>query len=219
MPKGFSPHEKEHIQERLLAEGERLFSAFGLKKTNIEELANAAGISKGAFYQFYSSKEDLFMDVVERAEISFRQQVLDAVDRPGDSPHSRLFVILQTSFRLWKTIPLLQFFSSSEVEVLARRVPPEKIQQHLQSDRSFTDALIERCQTAGIPICIDADLLDGLLHSLFFTSLHEGDLAQDHFHGALEILLDLTAGFCLGEFGLSPENPAAALQAQRGDQA
>jgi len=217
MPKGFSPHEKEHIQARLLTEGERLFSLFGLKKTNIEELAGAAGISKGAFYQFYPSKEDLFMDVVERAEISFRQQVLEAVEQPGDSPRARLFAILQTSFRLWKTIPLLQFFTSGEMEIVARRIPPEKIQQHLQSDRVFITTLIERCQSAGIPVCVDADLFDGLLHALFFTSLHESDLGPGHFHGALDVLLDLTAGYCLGEFELSPENPAAALPAHRSE--
>ena len=53
MPKGFTEHEKELIGQRLLEQGYRLFSAYGLKKTNIEEIARAAGISKGAYYNFY----------------------------------------------------------------------------------------------------------------------------------------------------------------------
>lgn len=56
MPKAFSEEEKEWIRERLLQEGEKQFSAYGLRKTNIEELADAAGISKGAFYIFFSPK-------------------------------------------------------------------------------------------------------------------------------------------------------------------
>ena len=73
MPRAFSEQEKELIRKRLLEQGHRQFSAYGLRKTNIEELAEAAGISKGAFYLFYASKEAIFMDVVEQVEERFRQ--------------------------------------------------------------------------------------------------------------------------------------------------
>ncbi len=86
MPKGFTEYEKELIRKRLLEQGQRLFSAYGLKKTNVEEIAKAAGISKGAFYNFYDSKEALFMDVVEQAEIRLRQEILAVIDLPGSSP-------------------------------------------------------------------------------------------------------------------------------------
>ena len=66
MPKAFTEQEKELIRKRLLEQGYKQFSAYGLRKTNIEEVASACGISKGAFYLFYPSKEALFMDVVER---------------------------------------------------------------------------------------------------------------------------------------------------------
>ena len=78
--------------------GLQAFSAYGLKKTNVEEIAEAAGISKGAFYIFYESKEALFMDVIEQAEIRFRQEVLAAVDLPGPSPRARLFAVLKKAF-------------------------------------------------------------------------------------------------------------------------
>ncbi len=86
MPKAFTDYEKNMIGERLLAQGYIQFSTRGLKKTSIEELAMAAGISKAAFYIFYESKEALFMDVVEQAEERFRSEVLAAIDLPGPSP-------------------------------------------------------------------------------------------------------------------------------------
>ena len=88
MPKGFTEHEKELIRKRLLEQGYKQFSAYGLKKTNVEELAEASGISKGAFYLFYESKEALFMDVIELAEERFRQEILAAIDLPGPSPRA-----------------------------------------------------------------------------------------------------------------------------------
>ena len=68
MPKAFTVDEKELISKRLLEQGYKQFSTYGLKKTSIEGLAVAAGISKASFYVFYESKESLFMDIVEQAE-------------------------------------------------------------------------------------------------------------------------------------------------------
>src|SRR5260221_5269003 len=89
MPKGFTEREKDLIRARLIKAGDKQFSAHGLKKTSIEELTEAAKISKGAFYLFYESKEALFMDVAEQAEQRSRQEIFAAIDRPGPSPRAR----------------------------------------------------------------------------------------------------------------------------------
>jgi AcrR family transcriptional regulator len=111
MPKAFTEQEKELIRKRLLEQGHKQFSAYGLRKTNIEELAEAAGISKGAFYLFYDSKEALFMEVVEQVEERLRQELFAMVDLPGPSPRARLFAILHHAFHRVKTIPLLRFLT------------------------------------------------------------------------------------------------------------
>ncbi len=88
MPRAFTEQERTVIGRRLLQQGYRLFSTYGLAKTNVEEIAKAAGISKGAFYLFYESKEALFMDVIEEAEVRVRQELLAVIDsaRPIASP-------------------------------------------------------------------------------------------------------------------------------------
>ena len=62
MPK-FSDAEKEIIKQKLMQEGERLFTSYGIKKVTIDEIVQAAGIAKGSFYSFYSNKEHLYMDI------------------------------------------------------------------------------------------------------------------------------------------------------------
>lgn len=47
MPR-FSEREKERIRSKLYAEGERLFTAHGIKKVTIDDLAEAAGIAKAS---------------------------------------------------------------------------------------------------------------------------------------------------------------------------
>lgn len=205
MPKAFSEQEKQTIQARLLEEGRKQFATFGLTKTRVEELATGAGISKGAFYNFYASKEALFMDVVEAAEKDFQQEVLTTLAQPGPSPHARLYAVLHKAFTLWKTIPILRIFTQADYAILARRIPPETFQAHLQSDSHFIEELIVRGQQVGIPIQVQPEQLDGLLHTLFFASLHEDDFGEGALTEAIEILLHLTVAFCLGDVKLPVE--------------
>ena len=207
MPKGFTQQEKEWIGKRLLEQGYKQFSAYGLKKTNVEELAQAAGISKGAFYLFYESKEALFMDVAEFTEKRFRQEVLATVDLPGPTPRTRLFAVLKKAFALFETIPILRFFTSSDYDLLFQRIPAGKLQEHLANDRVFFEELVTRCQKAGIPITARADEISGLLYPIVLSIFHKDDLGLNNFSDSIDLLLELVAAFCLGEVESQLQKP------------
>ncbi len=202
MPKGFTEHEKELIRKRLIEQGYKQFSAYGLKKTNVEELAAAARISKGAFYLFYDSKEALFMDAVELAEQRYRQEILAMADRPGPSPRARLYAVFKQSFTVMRSMPILKFISGSDFELLFRRLPAEKLQEHLAGDQAFFVELVEHCRHAGIPVRVQPAEIGRLLYPLVLASLHEDDLNLGDFGGNVDALLELIAAFCLGEVDL-----------------
>ncbi|HWZ19270.1 MAG TPA: TetR/AcrR family transcriptional regulator [Ktedonobacteraceae bacterium] len=214
MPKAFTEHEKDLISKRLIEQGYKLFSVYGLKKTSIEELAQAAGISKGAFYLFYESKEALFMDVAELAEQHFRQDILATVDLPGPSPRARMFAILKKGFSLLKTIPILQFLTGSDYDLIFRRTPPEKFQEHLANDRVFLDELIAHCRKAGIPIQAKPDDIITLLYPLILSTLHEDDYGAFRLGGGVDVFLELVAAFCLGEVKLQNQQPNKTMPSQ-----
>ncbi len=199
MPKAFSEREKELIRKRLLEEGYRLFSIYGLKKTNVEEIALASGISKGAFYLFYGSKEALFMDIIEQTETRVRQELIAAIDLPGPSPRARLFAILKKALTLFRTIPMLQFFTGGDIELLFRKLPAEKFQEHLVNDQIFFKELITRCQQSGIPIQAPTEQIMGLLYQVILSIFHEDELSRNNFGSSTDLLLELVAAFCLGE--------------------
>jgi AcrR family transcriptional regulator len=203
MPRGFTEDEKGLIGQRLLEQGYKQFSAYGLRKATVEELASAAGISKGAFYLFYDSKEALFMGVIEQTvEKRFRQDLLAMVDVPGPSPRARLLAILQKAFALFKTIPLLRYFTSSDYDLLFRRVPPEKLQQHRAGDQAFIEELVDHCRKAGIPVRAQPEDIGDLLYALLLSAVHEDDWAAwgaGASGRAFDLLLELVAAFCLGE--------------------
>ncbi len=81
MARSFTEQEKQNIQLKLLAECEKSWSKFGYKKTSIDELCGKVGISKGAFYAFFESKEALFCDTMRLVQdrlYGYANQVMES---------------------------------------------------------------------------------------------------------------------------------------------
>ena len=58
---------KERTRQRLLAEAQRLFRERGYAATSLEQIAEAAEVTKGAIYGHFASKEDLMLSALEAA--------------------------------------------------------------------------------------------------------------------------------------------------------
>src|SRR3984957_2013533 len=92
---------KERTRQRLLAEAQRLFRERGYAATSLEQIAEAAEVTKGAIYGHFASKEDLMVSALEAAPAPdysalndgsrpLRERLAEfgravAVDEPGDN--------------------------------------------------------------------------------------------------------------------------------------
>jgi len=203
MPKGFSQREKEIIHARLIRNGQEFFETHGVRKTNIEELTRSVGISKGAFYLFYPSKEALFFEILERYEADFRKQMLATQAHATGTPRERVRQVLEKAFTAWKTIPLFRNFDKVEYEYLLRKLPEETAAAHLRSDESFVGELIDTWRASGVPIQGEAPEISGLMKALFFVSLHAEDIGVQVYPATIQRLVDMVSASLTGE--IAPE--------------
>jgi AcrR family transcriptional regulator len=56
---------KTMTRQRVLVEAQRLFRERGYAATSLEQIADAADVTKGAIYGHFSSKEDLLLSAIE----------------------------------------------------------------------------------------------------------------------------------------------------------
>jgi AcrR family transcriptional regulator len=54
------------VPRRLLTVATRLFAKKGFESTSVQEIVEAAGVTKGAMYHYFSSKDDLLYEVYAR---------------------------------------------------------------------------------------------------------------------------------------------------------
>jgi AcrR family transcriptional regulator len=52
------------VRSKLLSAAEHVFGAMGVDRAHVEAIASAAGVSKGAFYNHFTSKDDAFLELV-----------------------------------------------------------------------------------------------------------------------------------------------------------
>jgi len=199
MPKAFSEQEKETLRAQFQAKGKKLFEKHGLKKTSVDELTQTVGVSKGAFYLFYESKEELFLEVLEQIEKDIQTSILDFAMKPKTNARQNLSNMLKNFLITWDDYPLLKNFSKSDFDYLVRKIPAERVMKHANSDTEFTNELLKKIKREGIIVTAPPRQITSLIKSLFFIGLHRDDLGREAYEESMDILIDLISGYILGE--------------------
>ena len=75
MPKIFDEQEKARLRKAMFLTGFRLLKEEGMTHMSVEKITSACGIGKSTFYNFFSSKEDFVLQMIEDK----RQNALESV--------------------------------------------------------------------------------------------------------------------------------------------
>jgi AcrR family transcriptional regulator len=79
----------EATRRKLLDSAEQIFARDGFEAARLEDIASVAGYTRGAFYANFSSKEDIFLALLEHW-IGGRIEQVSSLLRRHDTPEKRL---------------------------------------------------------------------------------------------------------------------------------
>ncbi len=68
----------------LLNCAKELFATRGFKDTNVADITRQAGFSVGTFYNYYPSKDKLFVEILEQETAALIKQIMNSLDLDGD---------------------------------------------------------------------------------------------------------------------------------------
>lgn len=71
---------REHTRNLLLDAAKDVFARRGFEGASLEEIAEAAGYTRGAIYKHFGSKEELFLAVNKRWNESFLETFVESID-------------------------------------------------------------------------------------------------------------------------------------------
>jgi AcrR family transcriptional regulator len=187
MPRAFTDTERDAIRARLMDAGRELFARRGIRATTVEQLARAAGISKGAFYLFYPSKEALFFALMEEIETALQGRLEAQV---AEAPHDALRMLLRTSLTARDENPVLDLATSEEAIAMMRTMTPEEQRAFMNRDVELTAGIVERLAQHGVRVAVEPTVLAGLLRALVFVGMHRDDIGAEVAPAVQEYLVD-----------------------------
>jgi TetR/AcrR family transcriptional regulator len=85
----------------LLAAAFRVFAARGYRATRLEDVADAAGVTKGAIYHYFHSKEDLLRRAVQSRHRSMFADIETALEREQAPAAARIRFVLRKVWLHW----------------------------------------------------------------------------------------------------------------------
>ena len=127
MPIRFSDQEKETIRRKLMEACAESWTQCGYKKTGVDGLCRSAGISKGAFYLFFDSKEALFCEVI----CAVQQRIYDTAAKLIAEKPDKNGVIdaLCYLYREYDKNNFLHDSTSTDYNTLTDRLSPEQLEK------------------------------------------------------------------------------------------
>lgn len=165
MPK-FSDKERELIKNKIYIEGEMLFANMGVKKVTVNDIANAVGISHGSYYNFFESKEHLFMDINFQKQKEIFAEVDDLIkDNFSATSENMVKLVLLFLIERFFTDKIISQINGDIMEYLIRKTPSYCLDVNVQRDKEIVEKLID----AGVKFKESSDLIVKLFQATFVT--------------------------------------------------
>lgn len=179
MGAAFTPEEQALIRKDLKKVGKKYLLTYGMKKTSIDQLVAEVGISKGAFYKFYDTKEHLFFDLLEDIHDEMYEGITKVLsDSSISSPLERLESAVLFAYNCI-SVPSIMTFVTDELPSVLRKISPATIEAHIESDSLNVTKLLD---SNGIHLNYSSDFVSSLFRGIISLSRERtiiGELVYD----------------------------------------
>jgi AcrR family transcriptional regulator len=155
------------IPEKLMHASVKLFAEHGYAQTSVQQIVDAAGVTKGALYHYFKSKDDLLFDIYDRI-LSLQREHLDEIVARGEDPLRTIRLVCEdvivTSIE-WMHEGTV-FFRSQHMLTAARQ---QEVKRRRREYNDAFEAILERGRVAGL---FRTDIPPAIQIANFFSDVH-----------------------------------------------
>lgn len=169
--------------------GWELFHSKGFKDTNISDIAKMAGIAVGTFYNYYSSKEQLFFEIYIKENEKLKKHIFESLDMNQDPITIVRQIVEQNISTVSSNKILKEWYNRDLFRELEHYY--EEVKGNDDSIRGLYTGLIKKWRAEGkIRNDIDDDLLTAFFDSLTYIDSHKEEIGIRHFPQLIQYLAE-----------------------------
>lgn len=175
MARSFTERERECIKKSLQDACKQSWTQYGYKKTNVDDLCRQAGISKGAFYLFYKSKEALFCEVL----CSVQEQIRNAVSQIIEKQKNKYGIAeaLKLIYREYDRNNFLYNSDSTDFTILINKLSMEQAKKIKESNKMNQQIFTSQ---PYLEFKVDTDMAMSVIYSLIMNIKNKDILPHNH---------------------------------------
>ena len=173
--------------------GKKLFSEKGFKDTNVSDITKSAGIGTGTFYNYYASKEDLFMAIYIEENEKLKKNILEALDLDQDPPNL-IQQLMKLNLKGMESNPILKEWYNKDVfNKIEQRFREEKGLERLDFMYSDFLGIIKKWQADGkIRRDIDSGVIMAIFTAIITVETHKEEIGLQYFPQIINYLTEFT---------------------------
>ncbi len=191
MSPSFNPAERRRITAQLRAAATELFTTRGVRKTSLEDLTTAAGISKSSFYSFFASKEALFLDLMME-EMGVIGPRLAAVVASASGARDQLAGLFRAIVAVLDDHPLYRRLLThpEELKAVRDRLGEDDLEQVQRELIAPLTDFVARAQQEGRIAKADPAAVVGLFQAVSVVHVNAGEFDPAAYPAVLDLLID-----------------------------
>ena len=175
MARSFTEREKENIKRSLQEACKQSWTQYGYKKTSVDDLCKQVGISKGAFYIFFESKEALFCEVL----CSVQEQICNVASEVINKHKDKYGVVeaLKLIYREYDKNNFLYDSDSTDFTILMNKLSEEQAEKIEESNHMSQQLFLSQ---PYLKFKVNSDLAMSVIYSLIMNIKNKDILLQNH---------------------------------------
>ncbi|MEL7568592.1 MAG: TetR/AcrR family transcriptional regulator, partial [Dehalobacterium sp.] len=175
-------------------EGKELLEKYGVKKTNIDKIVEKAGIAKGSFYNFYSSKESMVFDIIMDIEIEIHQEEMNNLHTfltEYEFPDAMKHTVLK-SLSFMQNEPLLLIVNDLQlIHEIWSKISERDKERSVHHDQSRVADFIQVAEQKGYKLTVPVSVFQASLMSFFVIYINQSMVGESG-REALELMIKAT---------------------------
>ncbi|OWZ83512.1 TetR/AcrR family transcriptional regulator [Natranaerobius trueperi] len=105
-------------RNQILTGAAKVFSLKGYHSTKIQEIANEAGVGKGTVYEYFDSKENLFIEMIRIGTKKYQKIINDSLSQPLSIWEKLTLVLEREANFLWENQEIARLILNSESRIV-----------------------------------------------------------------------------------------------------
>ena len=187
----FTNEEKEEIRKKLHKAAKECLQRYGVRKTTVDQMVAMADISKGSFYNFYSSKEMLFFKVLEEYQIDILNRLKEQLGQEDQINKDQLVQLLYDFYQDFRYSFMYTIFKNHEMELLIRKLPKEVITTHHLLDDRMVEKIVSKI---NIKETVSVEIVSAFFRTIAMSILHIEEIGEKQFDTILRLLIQGIVG-------------------------